>query len=131
MVMLVLGYKVQWWQSAVSGTRHSANRERQALKMAAMTLFRSDSELGALYRRLRAHTNKPMADTAAAHKLALLVFFMVTRGEAFVDQGQKLYKEQQRQCSIAFLKLPSSILGFQVRTLAEGCMTSTVLSSDS
>jgi transposase len=32
--------------------------------------------------------DKPPANTAVAHKLARMVYFMLTRGEAFVDQRQ-------------------------------------------
>ena len=68
-------------------TKRSANRVRQALKMAAMSLSHSDSALGAFYRRLCSRMDKPRANTAIAHKLARMVYFMLTRGEAFVDQG--------------------------------------------
>jgi transposase len=97
-----------------SGTKRSANRARQVLKMAAMALSRSDSALGAFYRRLCARMDKPRANTAVAHKLARMVYFMLTRGEAFVDQGQEHYEEQQRQRSIAALKRRAAALGFQL-----------------
>ena len=40
--------------------------------------------------------DKPSANTATAHKLARMVYFMLTRGEDFVDKGQQHYEEQQR-----------------------------------
>jgi transposase len=95
-------------------TKRSANRVRQALKMAAMSLSHSDSALGAFYRRLCGRMDKPRANTATAHKLARMVYFMLTRGEAFVDQGQQRYEEQQRQRSIAALKRRAAALGFQI-----------------
>ena len=52
--------------------------------------------------------DKPKANTATAHKLARMVYFMLTRGEAFVDQGQQRYEELQRERSIAALKRPRS-----------------------
>jgi transposase len=100
-----------------SGTRRSANRARQALKMAAMTLSHCDSALGAFYRRLCTRMDKPRANTAVAHKLARMVYFMLTRGEAFVDQGQQRYEEQQRQRSIAALKRRAAALGFQLNPM--------------
>ena len=95
-----------------SGTKRSANRARQALKMAAMSLSHSDSALGAFYRRLCGRMDKPRANTATAHKLARMVYFMLTRGEAFVDQGQQHYEEQQRQRRVAALKRRAASLGF-------------------
>ena len=58
--------------------------------------------------------DKPRANTATAHKLARMVYFMLTRGEAFVDQGQQRYEEQQRQRTIAALKRRAAALGFQI-----------------
>ena len=47
--------------------------------------------LGAFYRRLCARMDKPKANTATAHKLARMVYFMLTRGEAVVDQGPQRF----------------------------------------
>jgi len=105
------GTKISGGKVLSSGTRRSASRARQALKMAAMTLCRSESALGAFYRRLCVRMDKPKANTATAHKLARMVYFMLTRGEAFVDER---YEEQQRQRSIAALKRRAAALGFQI-----------------
>lgn len=112
------GTKISGGKVLASGTKRSANRARQALKMAAMSLSHSDSALGAFYRRLCARMDKPRANTAVAHKLARMVYFMLTRGEAFVDQGQQHYEEQQRQRSIAALKRRAAALGFQLNPVA-------------
>jgi transposase len=108
------GTKISGGKVLSARTRRSANRVRQALKLAAMSLSRNDSALGAFYRRLCARMDKPRANTAVAHKLARMVYFMLTRGEAFVDQGQQHYEEQQRQRSIAALRRRASALGFQI-----------------
>ena len=108
------GTKISGGKVLSAKTKRSANRVRQALKMAAMTLSHSDSALGAFYRRLCSRMDKPRANTAVAHKLARMVYFMLTRGEAFVDQGQQHYEEQQRQRSIAALKRRAAALGFEI-----------------
>ena len=59
------------------GTRHVVNRAATALRLAATTLLRSQSYLGAQYRRLRARLGAPKAITAMAHKLARLVYRML------------------------------------------------------
>jgi transposase len=108
------GTKISGGKVLSSGTRRSANRARHALKMAAMSLSHSHSALGAFYHRLCARMDKPRANTAVAHKLARMVYFMLTRGEAFVDQGQQRYEEQQRQRSIAALKRRAAAFGFEL-----------------
>ena len=108
------GTKISGGKVLSSATKRSANRARQALKMAAMSLSHSSSALGAFYRRLCARMDKPRANTATAHKLARMVYFMLTRGEEFVDKGQQHYEKQQRQRSIAALKRRAAALGFQI-----------------
>ena len=112
------GTKISGGKVLSSKTKRSGNRVRQALKIAAMSLSHSDSALGAFYRRLSGRMDKPSANTATAHKLARMVYFMLTRGEAYVDQGQQHYEEQQRQRSIAALKRRATALGFQINPVA-------------
>jgi transposase len=108
------GTKISGGKVLSARTKRSANRVRQALKLAAMSLSRNSSALGAFYRRLCARMDKPRANTALAHKLARMVYFMLTRGEDYVDQGQQRYEEQQRQRSIAALKRRAADLGFSI-----------------
>ena len=61
--------------------------------------------------------DRPRANTAVAHKLARMVYFMLTRGEAFVDRGRQRYEEQQRKRSIADLKRRATALGFQLNSI--------------
>jgi transposase len=113
------GTKISGGKKLSSATKLSANRARQALKVAAMTLSHSDSALGAFYRRLCTRMDKPRANTATAHKLARFVYFMLTRGEAYVDQGQQRYEELQRQRNIAALKRRATALGFQLQQMPQ------------
>lgn len=99
------GTKISRGKVLSSRTRRSKNRVRQALKLAAMSLSRNGSALGVFYRRLCARMDKPGANTAVAHKLARMVYFMLTCGEEFFDQ---------RQRSVATLKRRDAALGFLV-----------------
>jgi hypothetical protein len=47
-----------------------------------------------------------------------MVYFMLTRGEEFVDQGQQRYEEQQHARSVAALKRRALALGFEVTPVA-------------
>jgi transposase len=59
-------------------TRKVKNRAATALRMAAQALHRSQSYLGHFYRRMRAKLGAPKAITATAHKLARIIYHMVT-----------------------------------------------------
>lgn len=97
-----------------SKTKRWLNRVRQVLKMAAMSLARSDSALGAFYRRMCARMDPPSANMAVAHKLTRMVYLILTRGDEFVDRGQQRYEEQQLARSVAAPKHRTKTLGFEV-----------------
>ena len=78
------------------GTRHVENRAATAFRMAATSLWRSKTYLGAKFRRLRARLGAPKAITAMAHMLARLVYRMLKYGEQYVDKGMKYYEEKYR-----------------------------------
>jgi len=71
--------KISGGKALSASTRRSANRVRQALKMAAMSLSRGRSAPGAFCRRPCGRTDKPRAHTAVAHQLARRAYFMLTR----------------------------------------------------
>lgn len=46
---------------------------------------------------MSARMDKPKAVTAAAHKLARLIYTMLTKGEEYTDQGQDYYEQRYQQ----------------------------------
>ena len=92
----------------------SANRVKQAFKMAAMSLAHSHSALGAYYRRMRARKDSAHANAVTAHKLARLFYFMLTRGQDYVDRGEAYFEERHRQRALASLKRKAAALGMQL-----------------
>lgn len=91
------GTKVSGGKILSAKTKRVVNRAAQALRLAAASLRASKSALGAYYRRMCARMDKPKAVTAAAHKLARLIYTMLTRGEEYTDQGQEQYELQHRE----------------------------------
>ena len=61
-------------------TTPTANRAATALRVAAQSLHRSKSALGAFLRRKAAHLGMPKAITATAYKLARLLYAMLSTG---------------------------------------------------
>ena len=86
------------------GTRHVINRAATALRLAATTLIRSRSYLGAQYRRLRTKLGAPKAITAMAHRLARLVYRMLKYGQEYVDKGAQFYEQRLREQQLQLLK---------------------------
>jgi transposase len=96
------------------GTRHVINRAATALRIGATTLLRSQSYLGAQYRRLRGKLGAPKAITAMAHKLAVLVYRLLRWGHEYVDKGMQYYEERHREQQIRLLKKRAAKLGLLV-----------------
>jgi len=90
------------------------NRATIALKMAASTLRKSNTYLGAQFRRLRTKLGTPVAIKAMAAKLARLVYRMLRYGMQYVDQGAEFYQQQHRNLQIKSLKWKAAKLGFQL-----------------
>ena len=106
--------KITGGQVKSSHTRKTNNRATAALRVAAQSLSRSRSALGAYFRRMRGRLGAAKAITATAHKLARLVYRLLKYGEAFVDMGQQAYEEQYRRHRIHALKKNAAELGFQL-----------------
>lgn len=95
-------------------TPKSANRAKVALRQAASTLERSQSYLGAQYRRLKGRLGPPKAITAMARKLACLFYRLLKHGQQYVDKGVEFYEERYREQQILFLTRRAKQLGLQV-----------------
>lgn len=108
------GTKISGGKVLSGASKRIANRAAQALKLAAASLRTSQSALGAYYRRLAARMDKPRAVTACAHKLARLIYTLLTQGEAYVDPGQAQYEERYRQRVVKTLSKKAEKLGFQL-----------------
>ena len=101
------------------GTRKVVNRAASALRMAASTLIKSQSYLGAQYRRLRTRLGAPKAITAMAHKLARLIYRMLKYGQSFVEKSMEQYEEKYRQSQLHLLAKRAAGLGFQLVEIAQ------------
>lgn len=96
------------------GTRRIVSRAATAFRIAASTLRRSDSYLGAQFRRFRSKLGAPKAITAMAHKLAVLFYRMLRYGQEYVDRGQQFYQDKYRQQQITLLNRQAAQLGLVV-----------------
>ncbi|MEQ6342915.1 MAG: IS110 family transposase [Gammaproteobacteria bacterium] len=95
-------------------TKRCANRAAQALRLAAAALRSSQSALGAYFRRMCSRMDKPKAVTATAHKLARLIYAMLTKGEEYTDQGQHYYEERYRERVLHQLNKRAEKLGMKL-----------------
>lgn len=97
-----------------SKTRRSKNRAANALRMAAQSLERSKTALGAYFRRMKARLGPPEAITATAHKLARIIYSLMKHGQSYVDIGQEAYEEQYQTRMLCSLERRAEQLGFEL-----------------
>ncbi len=92
-----------------------ANR---AFRQAALSVAKTNSALGAFYRRHCAKHGPAFAVVATAHKLARIVYFMLKFRSPYHDEGGPAYEQRQRQRSFIQLKRKAKDLGFSLTPLA-------------
>ena len=108
------GSRVTGGKVKSSKTRNIVNRAANAFPMAAQTLCRSHSALGAFYRRMQSRLGAPKAITAAAHKLARLFYHLWTSGSAYTDPGIDAYEQQYRERTLKSLKKKAQAFGLEL-----------------
>lgn len=94
--------------------RKSKNRVANALRMAAEALCRSDSYLGARYRRFRGRMKGESAVKAMAHHLAILVYRLLTKGQNYVDRGAAYFEQRRKERDLVQLQRRAAEHGMKV-----------------
>jgi transposase len=105
----ISGGKILW-----AGTRKVNNRAAKAFRLAAHTLHHSDCALGRYYRRMRAKLGPPQAVTATAHKLARIVYHLLTTGQPYDESVFAQEEERYTNRLEKRLKAQARALGFQL-----------------
>ena len=95
-----------------SKTRRTSNRAASLLRLAAGTVGRTDTALGAFYRRLSARVGKAKAITATARKIAVLFYNTLRHGMSYADPGATYYEDRYRQRVLHNLQRRAKSLGF-------------------
>ena len=96
---------------AVTTVAMEANRLAAALRMAAQSFHRSKFALGDWFRRIRAKLGTKAAVTAAAHKLARILYAMVKHRSPF-EPARLGNPEQSRARKERYLRRQAEGLGF-------------------
>ena len=73
-------------------TRQVNNRAATILRLAAVALGKTDTPLGAFYRRKRAQLGGPKAITATARKLACLIYRLIKAGQGYQEGDARAYE---------------------------------------
>lgn len=105
-------------------TKKVSSRAATAFRVAAQSLHRSRSAIGAFARRMRGNLGPAKGITATAHKLAILFFRLVRYGHKYVEIGAEQYEEQYRQRQHKMLERQARKLGYHLVQTETGVLVS-------
>ena len=93
------------------------NRAGQALRQAAQSCSRSHSLFGAFYRARAARSSSEEAVVATAHKIARVIYHMLTQHEAFTPASMQAFDQRRQQRELKYLQKKAKALGFALQPL--------------
>ncbi len=109
------GSKISGGKVLSAHTRKSSNRVVAHLRLAAVTVGRTNTALGAFYRRLAARIGKAKAVTATARKIAVLFYNAMRFGMDYQDPGATHYEQKYRERVIKQLHRRAAEFGFTLQ----------------
>ncbi len=95
-------------------TLKNGNRAGQAFRLAAQAVSRSDSALGAFFRRLRAQYGPKVAIVATAYKIARIFYHMLKHRTPYRQQSAEAYDAQRRARELGKLQKRAARLGMKL-----------------
>jgi transposase len=113
------GSKISGGKVLSSKTKPTANRAAHAFRLAAYSLQRSNSAIGAFLRRKKFHLGAPKAITATAHKIARIFYNMLKHGTEYVSFDQDYYEKRYEKRIIQSLKRKAKQFGFDLINIKE------------
>jgi transposase len=112
------GSKISGGKVLSAHTRKTTNRVVAHLRLAAVTVGRTNTALGAFYRRLSARIGKAKAVTATARKIAILFYNAMRFGMGYKDPGATHYEQNYRERVIKQLHRRAAEFGFTLQQTA-------------
>lgn len=109
---LAPGNKISGGKLLSSRTRRSSSRAAALLRLADTTIGRSDTALGAFYRRLSSRIGKQKAVTATAREIAVLFYNTLRFNMVYCDPGATAYDDRHRGRVVANLKRRAKAMGY-------------------
>lgn len=115
------GCKISGGKVLSAHTRKSSNRIAARLRLVATSVGRTETALGAFYRRLAARIGKAKALTATARKIAILFYRAMRFGIHYQDPGADQYEQRYRERVIKQLQRRAAQFGYALQP-SEACV---------
>jgi transposase len=106
--------RISGGQVLSSKTRPTKNRAALALRLAAQALHRSQTFLGDYFRRMKARLGAPSAITAVAHKLARIIYHLITNQQEYDASVFEEHEQRNHARKCRRLHSQAKELGFKL-----------------
>ena len=113
------GQRHQWRQGALGGNPESEVSRRHRPPHGTQSLHHSKSALGDFYRRMRAKLGAPKAITAAAHKLARIIFHLINSRQEFDESRFAADQLRHQKRQEIKLRAKAKAMGFELVPLQQ------------
>jgi hypothetical protein len=97
-----------------SKTGKTTNRAARAFRLAAQAVSKTDTALGAFFRRMRAKHGAAKAIVATANKIARIVYHMLKDKQPYIDHGADYYEHKYQEQALQKLKRQAAKLGMKL-----------------
>lgn len=114
------GSKISGGKVLSAKSRRSNNRAATLLRLSAVNVGKTDTAIGAFYRRLAARLGKAKAVNATARKLAILFYNALRYGMAYQDPGASYYDIAYKERVIQNLRKRAKHFGLELREASVG-----------
>jgi len=111
-ITLCPNHSITGGKTISSRTRKSKNRLAKALRLSAQSLNFSHSALGGWFRRIKGRLGPAQANTAGAHKLARIIFHMITSKQAYNDDLLHDQNQQYLRRREAYIRKQAQAIGY-------------------
>lgn len=108
------GTKISGGKRLGGRTKNSKNRVAEALRMAASTLSRNQTALGAFLRRMKARLGPAKAITTTANKMAKMLYLMIKHKKGFQESGADYYEKVNKEQTMKRLRRFADRMGFDL-----------------
>lgn len=95
-------------------SKPTSNRAAGAFRQAAVSVGKSNSSLGAFYRRIKSRSGPGTAATATAHKLAKIYYHLVKYHQDYDASMADAYESQYQERTVKSLQRRAKRMGYQL-----------------
>lgn len=108
------GNKISGGKILSGKTKACANKAAQAMRIAANATQKTQTAIGAFFRRIKSRKGPMKAITAAAHKIAITIYSMIKNKQSFKDIGHDAYERNYQERVVKNLKRKAKEMGYEL-----------------